>query len=128
MKNNLQKPFAVPAAPGDNDGPLGPVPPGKLRITVHVNDTELNSFKVIQHLNDVYGDVKPEVEMIDTARQPTIRGMGRVSNQEVRSDCYNPSSSGMASSMSTHAPGRLTTESVNSYPSDIPTIREKLPS
>ena len=36
--------------PKDN----GP-PPGKMRITVQVNDTEYNSYKIVQHLNDVYG-------------------------------------------------------------------------
>lgn len=35
--------------------------PKKMRITIHVNDTELNSYKVIQHLNEVFSETGKQI-------------------------------------------------------------------
>lgn len=41
------------------------VAPGKIRIHIEVNDTELNSHKVMSHMKNVYKD-STKIEMIDT--------------------------------------------------------------
>ena len=60
-----------------------------MRIKVTINNTELNSYKVIQHLNEVYGD-EVASSQLPASEDKTSTQLDKFSQPEIINTMSNP--------------------------------------